>query len=392
MKPKIIYVTGFRQHAGKTVTSIGLISLLKKYIPVEQIGYIKPVGQQLVDLSTGIKVDKDVRVMEHFSGIPDMNLEMLSPVQLGSGFTKAFLVNPEKEEIAGELAKKIQQSFQSLSHKRVIVAEGTGHPGVGGIVGLSNAAVGNLIGADILYLSGGGIGKALDMLEVDLTYFLHNRSQVKGILFNKVIPEKRNTVKKFITEKLLNEMYPSFKSPLHIYGFLPEVKDLPNPSMIEIKRHMKVTEILGDVKDKNWYQPCRAISIISLRAEYLDLERFLRSHDIVIVGSGSKDRIKKIVEYSNKLSEPLGGIIISCSREEIGIKEKNKKRIEDAGIPALIVEEDTEAVERKLLYAFENTKIQLYDNAKIKEIEDMFEKYFDFDKFIDFFLNGEGIK
>lgn len=389
MKPKIIYVTGFRQHAGKTVTSIGLISLLKKIIPVEDIGYIKPVGQQLVDLATGIKVDKDVRVMEHFSGIPDMDLGMLSPVQLGSGFTKAFLVNPEREEIAVELTRKIQESFLSLGHKKVIVAEGTGHPGVGGIVGLSNAAVGNLIGADILYLSGGGIGKALDMLEVDLTYFLHKKSQVKGILFNKVIPEKRDTVRKFITERLLNEMYPAFESPLHIFGFLPKVEDLPNPSMIEIKRHLKVTEIVGDEKKKNWYHPCRAISIISLRAEYLDLERFLKSRDIVIVGSGSKDRLKKIIEYSNKLSEPLGGIIISCSREEIGIKEKNKQRIEEAGIPALIVEENTEAVERKLLYAFENTKIQLYDNTKIKEIEDMFEKYFEFDKFIDLFLNGE---
>lgn len=392
MKPKIIYVTGFRQHAGKTVTSIGLISLLKKYIPVEEIGYIKPVGQQLVDLSTGIRVDKDVRVMEHFSGIPDMDLEKLSPVQLASGFTKAFLANPEKKEVAKELAENIRKSFKSLEHKKVIVAEGTGHPGVGGIVGLSNAAVGNLIGADILYLSGGGIGKALDMLEVDLTYFLHKKSQVKGILFNKVIPEKIDTVKKFITEKLLNEMYPDFNSPMNIYGFLPEVADLPNPSMIEIKRHLDVTEVIGNTTDSNWYHPCHSISIISLRAEYLDLARFVKSHDIVIVGSGSKDRLKKIVEYSNKLSSPLGGIIISCSREGISIKDKNKQRIEEAGIPALIVKEDTEAVERKLLYCFENTKIQLYDDAKIKEIEVMFEKHFEFDKFIEKFLGKDLIK
>ncbi len=389
MKPKIIYVTGFRQHAGKTVTSIGLISLLKKHIPVEEIGYIKPVGQQLVDLPSGIRVDKDVRVMEHFSGIPDMDLEKLSPVQLGAGFTKAYLVNPEKAAVSRELADKIKDSFESLSHKKVIVAEGTGHPGVGGIIGLSNAGVGNLINADILYLSGGGIGKALDMLEVDLSYFLHKGSQVKGILFNKVIPEKIDTVKKFITEKLLNEMYPDFKSPLHIYGFLPEVQDLPNPSMAEIKRHLKGAEVVGNPNDSNWYPPCRSISIISLRAEYLDLDRFVKSRDIVIIGSGSKDRIKKIVEHSKKLSSPLGGIIISCSREGIGIKEENKKRIEDAGIPALIVEDDTEAVERKLLYCFENTKIQLYDDTKIKEIEDMFEKHFEFDKFLDIFLNGE---
>ncbi len=389
MAPKIIYVTGFRQHAGKTVTSIGLISLLKKIIPVEKIGYIKPVGQQLVDLPSGIRVDKDVRVMEHFSGIPDMDLEKLSPVQLGAGFTKAYLANPEKDIISRELAGKIKDSFASLAHKDVIVAEGTGHPGVGGIIGLSNAGVGNLLNADILYLSGGGIGKALDMLEVDLSYFLHKNSQVKGILFNKVIPDKINTVKKFITEKLLNEMYPDFESPLRIYGFLPEVEDLPNPSMAEIRRHLKGAEVIGDPENSAWYPPCRSITIISLRAEYLDLNRFVKSRDIVIIGSGSKDRIKKIVDHSNKLSAPIGGIIISCSRDEIKVKEENKKRIADAGIPALIVEDDTEAVERKLLYCFENTKIQLYDDNKIKEIENMFEEHFEFEKFITHFLEGE---
>ncbi|MCK5196933.1 MAG: AAA family ATPase, partial [Spirochaetales bacterium] len=70
MAPKIIYVTGFRQHAGKTVTSIGLISLLRKFISPEKIGYIKPVGQELIQLSGGVKVDKDVKVIEKFCGIP----------------------------------------------------------------------------------------------------------------------------------------------------------------------------------------------------------------------------------------------------------------------------------------------------------------------------------
>lgn len=387
MAPKIIYITGFRQHAGKTVTSIGLISLLRKHIPVEKIGYIKPVGQQLVDLPSGVQVDKDVRVMEHFSGIPDMKLENLSPVQLGAGFTKAYLLNPDKREVSRDLADKIKDSFASLSHKEIIIAEGTGHPGVGGIINLSNAGVGNLIGADILYLSGGGIGKALDMLEVDLSYFLYKKSQVKGILFNKVIPEKINTVKKFITENLLQEMYPEFDTPLKIYGFLPSIEDLPNPSMTEIRRQLKGAEIIGDPDSSAWFPPCRSIGIISLRAEYLNLERFVKSRDIVIIGSGSKDRIKKIVEHSNKLSSPIGGLIISCTRDGVRVKEDNIKRIEDAGIPALLVEDDTETVERKLLYCFENTKIQLYDDKKIKEIEQMFSEHFEFEKFLDHFIN-----
>ncbi len=387
MAPKIVYITGFRQHAGKTVASIGLMSLLRKFLPPEKIGYIKPVGQELIELSGGVKVDKDVEIIEKFCGIPDMKLENLSPVQLGSGFTKSFLKSDDKAKISREFAVDIEQSFDSMSNKEIIIAEGTGHPGVGGIVGLSNAHVGNLIGADILYISGGGIGKALDMLEVDLSYFLYMKSNVRGILFNRLIPDKIATVKEFLTEKLLQEMYSGFKHPLRIYGYLPSIKDLPNPSMAVVKKHLKEALVFGDPETEPWYNTCRSIKIISLLEKYLDLEKFIHSGDIIVIAAGSKGRIKKIVEYSNKLSKPIGGLIISCSGLELGLKPENIDRITKSGIPTLLLEDSTETVERKLLYTFENTKIQLYDDKKIQEIEEMFNEHFQIEKFVDHFLN-----
>jgi len=387
MAPKIVYITGFRQHAGKTVASIGLISLLRKFMPPEKIGYIKPVGQELVQISGGAKVDKDVKVIEKFCGIPDMKLENLSPVQLGSGFTKDYLKNEDKSNISKRFSRDIVNSFDSMVNKDIIIAEGTGHPGVGGIVGLSNAHVGNLIGADILYISGGGIGKALDMLEVDLSYFLYMKTNVRGILFNRLIPNKINTVKEYITEKLLQEMYPGFKHPISIYGYLPTIEDLPNPSMGVVKKHLKKAIVIGDFDTDPWHRTCRSIKIISLQEEYLDLEKFLHSGDIVVIAAGSKGRIKKIIEYSDKLSEPIGGLIISCAKVERRLKPENIKRINKSKIPTLVLEDNTQTVERKLFYTFENSKIQLYDNKKILEIEEMFSEYFQMDKFIDHFLN-----
>ncbi len=387
MAPKIVYITGFRQHAGKTVASIGLISLLRKFMPPEKIGYIKPVGQELVQISGGAKVDKDVKVIEKFCGIPDMKLENLSPVQLGSGFTKDYLKNEDKSNISKKFSRDIVNSFDSMANKDIIIAEGTGHPGVGGIVGLSNAHVGNLIGADILYISGGGIGKALDMLEVDLSYFLYMKTNVRGILFNRLIPNKINTVKEYITEKLLQEMYPGFKHPISIYGYLPTIEDLPNPSMGVVKKHLKKANVIGDSDTEPWHRTCRSIKIISLLEEYLDLEKFLHSGDIVLIAAGSKGRIKKIIEYSDKLSEPIGGLIISCAKAERGLKPENIKKINKSKIPTLVLEDNTETVERKLFYTFENSKIQLYDNKKIVEIEEMFSEYFQMDKFVDHFLN-----
>jgi BioD-like phosphotransacetylase family protein len=386
MAPKIIYITGFRQHAGKTVASLGLISLLKKHYPLDKIGYIKPVGQELVELSSGTTVDKDVKVVETFTGLPDMEMEFLSPVQLGSGFTKAYLANPDRDEIADELRESIMRSMVHLAHKDVVVAEGTGHPGVGGIVGLSNAEVGNLIGAEIVFLSGGGIGKALDMLEVDLSYFMFKKSRVKGIIFNKVLPDKIGQSKKYLTEELLQKTYSGFPDPLRIYGFLPAIPDLPNPSMDFIRRKFKGADALGDSSLPNWHIPCRNIRIISLRTEYLDLTRYVGSGDLVIIGSGSTERIRKVLDYSEKLSPHIGGIIMTC-REDVSMDPEIRGLLEDSGVPTLLVDLDTASTEQNVLNVFENTKLQLYDTDKYKTICRMFEEHFDFDKFHDSFLS-----
>ena len=62
----IIYIAGFRQHAGKTFTSIGLISRLREIYTPEEIGYIKPVGQELFTLPNGEKIDKDAIIIKEF--------------------------------------------------------------------------------------------------------------------------------------------------------------------------------------------------------------------------------------------------------------------------------------------------------------------------------------
>lgn len=385
MAPKIIYITGFRQHAGKTVASLGLLSLLKKAYPRERIAYIKPVGQELVELESGKTVDKDVKIVESFTGIEEIEARYSSPVQLGTGFTKAFLANPERDQLSLELREDIMKSLARLAEKDILIAEGTGHPGVGGIVGLSNAEVGNLLGADMIFLSGGGIGKALDMLEVDLSFFMCKGCRVKGVVFNKVLPSKLEQSKHFLTEELLQRMYSGFPDPLSIFGFLPIMEDLPNPSMDFIRRRFRGAEAVGDYHAVNWHIPCRKIRIISLRTEYLDLPRYVASGDIVIIGSGSTERIRKLLEHNSRLSPHMGGIIMTC-REDVTLDPEIRSMLEDSGVPSLLVDLDTASTEQGVQRVFENTKLQLYDTSKYQTICSMFEEHFDFDKFADRFL------
>jgi hypothetical protein len=385
MAPRVIYIAGFRQHAGKTVTSLGLISMLSNYYPLDEIGYIKPVGQELVTLPDGTTVDKDCRIIQFFTGISDMCLECCSPVQLGSGFTKRFLDADDHRKESRQLEQRILDAVEPLRHKSVIVAEGTGHPGVGGIVNLSNAQVANLLDADVLFLSGGGIGRALDQLEVDLTFFLHQKSRVKGLLFNRVIPEKLPTVKRYITEKVLETHYGGFPEPLKIFGFLPAMPDLPHPSMEVIRSKVHNPTVLSEVEEERWHQPCRNIRVVSLRAEHMHLDRYVSGGDLMLIGSGSNERIHKIVEYNRMLTEPLGGLLLTCG-EDADLDEHTREELKASGIPTVITDDDTATAEQRILAYFENTKLQLYDAKKINTIREMFREHFDLDRFMEVFL------
>ena len=397
MKPTVIYIAGFRQHAGKTVTSLGILSLLLKKFDPRELGYIKPVGQELVQLPDGSKIDKDARIIEKFAGIPDLEMKYVSPVRLGSGFTKAFLASDDQGKRMEDLSGSIEEAFESMAHKKVIVAEGTGHPGVGGIVGLSNADVCRQFGFDIIYLSGGGIGKALDMLEVDLSYFAYKGANVRGIIFNKLIPSKVETVKTFITEPLINQRFKFQDDPIRVLGYLPEIENLYKPSMRVLVDRFHDPEKIGDIDDEQWKIPAKDIKVISITLEYLHLERYVETRDLVIIGGASDDRLARLIDYHLLLlsscdeedeecfgNSGLAGIIISCG-DTTTISSETKERILEAGVPALFVSEDTAKTEKIILKAFENTKMQLYDTIKHDEIVSLFEEHFEYDKFLECF-------
>jgi len=386
MAPIMIYIAGFRQHAGKTAATLGLFSLLRRYFTPEELGYIKPVGQELVTLPDGNRIDKDAVIIQQFSGIPDIDLSAVSPVRLGSGFSKQYLSSEDTSRETVMLQNRITKAIEKLRHKKIIIAEGSGHPGVGGIVNLSNAEVSKILNADIIYLSGGGIGKALDMLEVDLAYFHYMKSRVRGIIFNKLIPHKIDTVKKYITEDLLRKKYRLFDWPLRIFGYLPEIDRLSKPSMKVISGSFPNCRIIGNSKSKAWEKPCNTIKVLSLTAEYLNPEKYIKPGDVILLGSASRSRRTKLLSYNRTLKKigSVGGLVLTCG-DTTPLDPDIEKEIIDSGIPAILVLEDTAKAEHFIERSFENNKIQIYDDVKIQDLENLFEEHFDLDKFLDTF-------
>ncbi len=382
-KPTVVFIAGERQHAGKTVTSLGLISALCNHINPADIGYFKPVGQELVTLPSGERIDKDVRIVQEFTDLDMPDLGILSPVRVVSGLTREYIASNNPRERTAAFEKAIHKSMEHLAGKRLIIAEGTGHPGVGSVIGLSNARVANMLAARILYLVGGGIGRTLDELEVDLSYFSHKQCRVAGVLFNKVRPTKLDMMCESLPETVLERIFPEWDPSLKIFGYMPQVKYLNNPSMQLVSRSFKTPRIVEGSPESAWHRACRKVVVVSQGSDAFLPENHLKSRDIAVIGAGSHTRLKRIIDFNTSLpdNEKLGGIILTCASARMP-DDVCREWLGQSGIPALVVSKDTANTDMTLHKCFSNTKLQLYDKKKHRRIVSLFAKHFDAERFI----------
>jgi hypothetical protein len=363
-----------------------MIHALTSRIDSERIGYMKPVGQEVRSLPDGTRVDKDAFVIEKFANLRDIELKYVSPVRLPSGVTKEYLRKSARGQAAltRHFENDIRDAVYSMREKDIIIAEGTGHPGVGSVVGMSNAKVCRMLGARMVYMAAGGLGSTLDELDVDMNYFLHGGTRVAGVVFNKLMPEKISQMRELITEPFLQSRFNQFADPMRIFGFLPEIPELHRPSMEVIRQLFRDPEPVGDVEDPVWRRPVTGTRIISQSHKYLIAGHYIRPGEVAIIGAGSRNRMRVILDYLSKVApeKRLGGMILTCD-EDVAHKSRHMHRLVKLGVPALYVEENTSSTDLMLYRCFKSTKLQLYDDWKYQRIVELFDNHFDTEQFMD---------
>ena len=186
-----VYVAATRQNDGKTTTVLGLLDAFKEIFP--QVGYIKPVGQQVKPIG-GYQIDKDATLMEEIFHIGGQ-LHDMSPIAVPRGFTKDFILEGD----VAALSTEIFDSYNRASRdKQFMVIEGTGHAGVGSVLDLSNAAVAKLLNAPVVMVTCGGIGRPIDEVMLNKAVFDSYGVPVAGVIVNKVIPEKYDEINTYV--------------------------------------------------------------------------------------------------------------------------------------------------------------------------------------------------
>jgi BioD-like phosphotransacetylase family protein len=297
-----IYVAATGQHIGKTTTTLGLMAALKDY-GFQRVGYCKPVGQKVTSL-TSLQVDKDAFL---FSKIMDFELtsELHSPVILGKGATAAYLDNPAAFDYRDRIlraSKKLQQDND------VVVYEGTGHPGVGSIVNLSNADVAKMVGAKVVLVVEGGIGNTIDKMSLSLAKFKEQKAPVIGVIVNKVWPEKLEKIKYYVGKKL-DEL------GINLLGVVPFDRSLSYPIMRTVNNAVGGHFIQFE---ENFANRVEDIVPGSLIEEVQDISR-RRNLLLVVSHKRVRETLKKlegIMKRSKVTESPLSGILLTGEHQQ----------------------------------------------------------------------------
>jgi uncharacterized protein len=173
-----LYLAATGQNRGKTTTSLGLVNgfIERGY----QTGFMKPVGQRTV-IDEGVPADEDAVLMRSVFSLPEP-YEAMSPVHIPRGFTKSYIAG----DVVEDLGARIRRAHEVFQDHDVVLIEGTGHAGVGAVIGLSNAVVAASLGAPAVIVSEGGVGRPIDEIVLNAALFERHGVPVAGAIVNKV--------------------------------------------------------------------------------------------------------------------------------------------------------------------------------------------------------------
>lgn len=357
-----VYVAATRQNDGKTIVSIGLIAALLKRM--DKIGYIKPVGQHWIDFQ-GHKVDEDAVLVKKIFPI-DCNVPDMSPVAVPRGFTEEYIESPDRNR----LVQQITGAYSRVSEgKDFVLIEGTGHAGVGSVFDMSNADVASLLGAKVILVSAGGIGRPIDEVMLNKALFDSMGVEVLGVIVNKVQQDKYDKISRLVRKGLE-------RKGLEVLGVMPYNPVLSSPTMGQLLEETGGTLISG----KRGLRTIVQRMIIGAMPPHEALDYFEKGTLLITPGTREDLILAAISTYvlGVKDNESVSGIVLT------GNELPNKKTLEllkKVNVPIIGMKEDTFKAATKINGLM--VKIRSGDHAKIRAAERLIKDYVNIDRLIE---------
>jgi len=355
-REKKIFLAATRQNDGKTVVCVGLMGRLSEISG--KTGFIKPIGQRYVEVD-GDKIDEDAVLIKSMLGC-DSHLKDMSPVAIGRGFTKRYL---DKGNV-NSIIHRIREAYDNISRdKDIVVIEGTGHAGVGSVIDLNNAQVAKLLGARVILVSVGGIGRPIDEIALNQALFEKEGVEIIGVIINKVIPEKKEETEEYLRKGLA-------KKGIELLGVIPYTKSLTAAKMSQLGEALGLEFLCGEHCMDNYVENVTVGAMFPHNAlKYIDKKSLLVTpgdrEDLILAAIGSS-------LLSGMGTPGIAGLILTGG---LIPDEKIVEILRKANIPVLLSNDNTYRVASKLHDLV--VKIRVEDRVKIETAKELVEQNVD---------------
>jgi BioD-like phosphotransacetylase family protein len=355
-----VFIAATRQNDGKTTTSLGLLAALQKHYG--RVGYIKPVGQRLVEIAEQ-KIDEDTVLMDQVYKLNCPLVEM-SPIPIEPDFTRRYLEASNYDA----LVRKIQKAFDRVAwEKDFVLCEGSGHAGVGSVFDLSNARVAKLLHAKVIIVTQGGIGKPIDEVALNQALFEKEGVEIIGVILNKVVQDKVDYIADFARRGLK-------RKGLELLGVIPHRRLLSNPTMELIREELRA-EPLNDAPSVH-----NLIEDVVVGAMGVHNTMNFFKPGVLIITPGDREDIILAAATSQigKGKDGLAGIVLTG---DLKPNPNVLKVIRDIRFPVLFTTESSYQVASKVHDVIVKTRSS--DLEKIALIRDLIAENVDVKKILD---------
>jgi BioD-like phosphotransacetylase family protein len=276
----------------------------------------------------------------------------MSPVTLPRHFTTDFVMG----RVVGDLAAQVSAAFARVAAERdVVVIEGTGHAGVGAVVGLSNADAARRLGAPVIIVSEGGIGRPIDEIVLNRALFAAQGVPVLGAVVNKVDIASHPHLPEVLERGLAQH-------GIELLACIPYSELLANPSLELIATHLEGELLSGEAAPHDiigW------VAIGAMQARHA--VELLRERTLLITPGDREDLVQAAIAANRAAVTPrvVGLVLTGGFRPPASALEA----LREAGLFALLVPTDTfrtaQAVEQILV------KTHSGDTEKIETIVEL---------------------
>jgi len=278
--------------------------------------------------------------------------------------------------------RDIEHAMTNVSNSSdVVVCEGTGHCAVGSIVNINNGKVASMIGADMVLVANGGLGSAFDELELNRVLCQHYNVRIAGVIINKVMPEKYEQTKSYISRALKK----AWGIPL--LGCIPDRPFLGCPALADLEKLFDTKLLTGNEHRFRHYTVIDTNVVTTSLPRFLENLREKPSRTLYICHATRDDLILGFMgecqRRRNESETPFEAALIICGRKD---KYHIFPHIEDMMLghehlqPMMFVDLPTHQVMTKINNF--TPKLNFEDTNRVSVAVEHYEPYIDFDELL----------